>query len=92
MIEAGVFQEMDYWAGGEWRWTRSTGTVLKTQYLLRPHGRNEGRVWRWGGMWMPGGFTRANAAQAVWDAHKKAEAEIRSMMPSVSYSWTEDAE
>ncbi len=37
-------------------------------------------------------LTRAQAAQAAYKAHKEAEKKIRSMMPSVSYSWTEDAQ
>ena len=31
-------------------------------------------------------------ARAAWEAHKEAEKEIRAMMPSVTHSWTEDAE
>ncbi len=68
--------------------------------LLRPHGGSakkvyidryhKNRAWRVLGNyeWR---LTRAQAAQAVWEAHKEAEAEIRAMMPSVSYSWTDDA-
>ena len=70
--------------------------LSKERCLLRP--QSEGRVRmfenttqlaRW---YIPQDrsyLTRAQAAWAVWDAHKKAEAEIRAMMPSVSYSWEE---
>ena len=97
-IEAG--QISDGMSVGEdyYRW--------KKRLLLRPHGSGgrirAGRVQNWDGEsreWIidNGGtllyeLTRADAAQAVYKARKKAEKKLRSMMPSAYHEWTEDIE